>query len=119
MVGWTVTSIAVVALLSTVAWFCIGEPPEVERSRTVQLGMQQAQVEESMGGMPTTITTHMSTGEHVLYFGEPSKLFDLKCKVLSWLRRRTPSRLDNYRVRVHLDSKGRVDRIERGTEVEE
>jgi hypothetical protein len=73
-------ALAIIVLLCWGAWFSIGEPHEIERSRAINLGVMQAQVEEVMGEIPTTATTNTSSGETILYFGQPSNLLDLKWK---------------------------------------
>src|SRR5262245_47847557 len=85
------------------AWAIIGDPTEIERSRAIRLGMLELDVQEAMGGRPTTATMTPSTGEMVLYFGEPTYLIDLKWRVAAWMGFRTDPRLDNYLVRVQLD----------------
>jgi len=72
-----------------------------------------------MGESPTTITMNGTTSQSVLYFGCPSSIFFLKWKTMKWAGLSPRASFDNYAVRLHLDSMGRVVRIERGIEIEE
>lgn len=108
------------ALGAVVAWSAIREPPELQRSQAVTLGMSRPEVETIMG---TTgcVDYDTTNGEHGRLYGA---LASQRQHVIGLLVRWTgldlsgPS-IDAWPVHLRFDHNDRVIRIERGGDVEE
>jgi hypothetical protein len=103
-----------------VVWSATREPPEIQQSRGIRLGMTRPEVEAVMG-FSETIGYTKANGEQGLMFGRSTQSnLMLMSKVKAWLgisNKGIP--MDSWPVRCRLDKNGRVDLIERGDEVED
>lgn len=108
-----------------VAWAQLGEPPEIERSRALRLGMTESEVVAVMGRSPHGRVQRNGSDYYITqYFGRSQ---DLRLRVydavVGWMGDGlvwSPFHED-WPVRVRFDRRppqGRVDRIERGSDVE-
>jgi hypothetical protein len=99
------------------------EPREIDRSRGLRLGMTQREVQEVMQSRYQRWFHGTSArSNRWLVFGESTIA---RLLTMNAVRRRLgvagsyPIDFEDWPVRVRLDSEGRVDRIERGSEVEQ
>ena len=116
---------AVMALVACalVAWL-LREPPEIDKSRAIKLGMQEHKVELAMGAREKRWTCRDPlTDSRWLIFGETTgKRAILRQKLNGWIGSvypLPPIPFESWPVRVRVTPCGVVDRIERGNEVEE
>ena len=119
IVRHAVMALAVVALLGVV-WLVIREPPEIERSRGIKLGMTLLEVEAVM--QPTeAIGLTLPNGRELRMFGAVAQSRkSLKAKFNEYLGKQVfKSTIADYPVRVRFDKNCRADRIDRGDETEE
>lgn len=114
-----VLALAGVVLLVSV-WLVVREPPEIERSRAITLGMTRSEVEAAMGHPDSMVPLEISDGRVILQYGDGAYIrYRLTFALAAW--RDNVAILDEewWPVRVWLDVDGIVERIERGAEVEE
>jgi len=112
---------AVVVLGVVVAWFARREPPEIQRSRALRIGMNRSEVEAVMGSPAGPDLVAASLG-HTVYYGQfqltKSRWYNALCNWSGHSIWTVPH--SDWPVRVMFQRPtGRVVRIERGDEVEE
>ena len=110
--------LAGVVLIFT-GWLVLREPPEIERSRGIKLGMTPLEVEAVMQTKETG-GLRLPDGREMRMFGAGAMSRSrLKNRINEWTGTRLKSNMSDYPVRVRFDANWRADRIERGDEVEE
>ncbi|MBL8851907.1 MAG: hypothetical protein JNG89_19700 [Planctomycetaceae bacterium] len=110
---------AVACLALFAAWRVVREPPEIQKSLPLRIGMTQPEVEAVMGR--TEVLTYVAPGnEQGMLCGSSTRFrFVWSSRICSWIGISAPDvRRYEWPVRIHLDSAGRVDRIQRGNDIE-
>src|SRR5262245_24849775 len=105
--------ISVLVILSLLlACMATREPPEIQRSRDIRLGMTKPEVDGVMGAKVTHRFQRLN-GESGLLFGEPSTMRLRIIRLLNWFGIATNigDRFDHYPVRIYLDAGDCVVRI--------
>lgn len=114
-----VMALVVVAVLLGIglAWVAMREPLEIQRSRSLRLGMTKAEVEAVMGRSDAGwfIGSVNSGGISGLYFG---RTVALRRRIFTWLGFKDDSRSIHWPVRVTFDATGRANAIDRAGEIE-
>jgi hypothetical protein len=116
----------VVLLLAIVAaWIATREPPEIERSRALRIGMTESEVAAVMGADQVSWSQTINGRlRFTLCYGQwQEKEQDVYNRLLTWRGRpEWTAPIEDWPVQVRFDmgtSENRVDRIVRGDEVEE
>ncbi|HVJ67907.1 MAG TPA: hypothetical protein VM510_07985 [Caulifigura sp.] len=112
--------IIVAAAFVATIWLMTAEPPEIARSRALRLGMTKQEAEQVMG-FTQTVGYKKANGEEGIMYGTTGRWWvNLQFKINQWTGMTAPGlRLDAWPVRCRFDENGRIDRIERGSEIEE
>jgi hypothetical protein len=109
----------VVLLVLGGVWLVSREPPEIELSRGLRLGMTPGEVDAVMQDELTSGYGLQSRPRVWVYGADARGLDRLKFKLTEWFGINIDREVTDYPVRVHFDRNWRADRIERGSEVEE
>jgi hypothetical protein len=114
---FTVVALAIASLAS---WVMTAQPPEIARSRALRLGMTKQEVEQVMG-FSQTVGYKMVNGEEGVMFGATGLWWlNMQFKIQKWTGMNTPGlQQRSWPVRCRFDRSGRINRIERGDEIEE
>jgi hypothetical protein len=109
----------VVLLLGIVAaWLTVREPPALQQSSALKLGMPRREVEAVMG-KSKTIVMPAPNETWLLYGNSGESVFQLRSFSSIWFGTSPPPfSLPEWCVRVVLDENDRVNRIERGDHIE-
>lgn len=113
--------LAAAGIFMTLIWMRVvsRQPPEIDRSRAVQLGMWASEVNAIMG-FPSDLEEPEHGRVVLLYDASRQKRREMQRLVADWTHNVIPIvNTDVWPVRIRIDDEGRVDRIERGFEVEE
>jgi hypothetical protein len=108
--GWAVVCLVLLAILGG-AWFLLPDPPEVEMSRAINLGMNRNEVRTTLG------VELAGYGSGVLYGQLQTQI--LKLRQLLPATWRWKVNYDAWPVHIRFDKQDRVDRIKRGREIVE
>ena len=105
----------VVLLVISITWLVQREPPEIQRSRALRIGMTSAEVEAVMGQADGSYSYMTRNGNKVgLLFGRTVTAIFVAS---DWLGLEDRVSID-WPVRVGFDANDRVEQIVRGDEVE-
>lgn len=99
---------AILVAITAGAWFLLPDPPEVEASRAIKLGMTRKEVRAILGVEPA------GYGMGVLYGTVQTKMLEFRRRLpASW---RWKVNYDAWPVHIRFDQYDLVDRIKRGSE---
>lgn len=102
-------------------WLTLREPPELDRSRAIKLGMSELEAQAVMGRRAwQKLSVPNVPMETWIVFGTATTARSRLADFLTWLKLPHPIEIEfpDWPVRVRLDQNGRVDRIERGDHIE-